>query len=65
MGKSVLFVEKMVKMQKLVVKRELLLHKMIPILGNIWRERKGSCCEAGTWVRGRNTSRALRKFHCV
>lgn len=40
MGKSVLFVEKMVKMQKLVVKRELLIHKMIPILGNIWRREK-------------------------
>ena len=56
--------KKMAKMQKLVVKRELL-HKMIPILGNIWRERTGSCCEAGTLVRGRNVSRTLRKFHCV
>ena len=47
-GRVFRLLKKMVKMQKLVVKRELLLHKMIPILGDIWIERKSSCCEAGT-----------------
>lgn len=56
-----MFAGEMVKMQKLVVKRELFLHKKEhralrendPAPGNTGRGRKGSCCEDATWVRGR------------